>query len=65
MGADALSRREREVAMLAARGETAGEIADRLSISERTVETHLTSIYSKLDVRSKSDLIRRAAEFGL
>ncbi|MEO8246203.1 MAG: alpha/beta fold hydrolase [Chloroflexota bacterium] len=65
VGPDALSRREREVAMLAARGETAGEIAERLSISERTVETHLTGIYSKLDVRSKSDLIRRAAEFDL
>lgn len=64
-GPDALSRREREVAMLAARGETAGEIAARLSIGERTVETHLTGIYAKLDVRSKSDLIRRASEFGL
>ena len=64
-GPDALSRREREVAMLAARGETAGEIATRLSISERTVETHLTGIYAKLDLRSKSDLIRRASEFGL
>ena len=64
-GPDALSRREREVAVLAARGETAGEIAARLSISERTVETHLTGIYAKLDVRSKTDLIRRASEFGL
>lgn len=64
-GPDALSRREREVAMLAARGETAGEIAGRLSLSERTVETHLAGIYAKLDVRSKSELIRRAAEFGL
>lgn len=65
IGPDALSRREREVAMLAAHGETAGEIAARLSISERTVETHLIGIYSKLDVRSKTELIRRAAEFGL
>jgi pimeloyl-ACP methyl ester carboxylesterase/DNA-binding CsgD family transcriptional regulator len=64
-GPDALSRREREVAVLAVRGETAGEIATRLSISERTVETHLIAIYAKLDVRSKSDLIRRASEFGL
>jgi pimeloyl-ACP methyl ester carboxylesterase/DNA-binding CsgD family transcriptional regulator len=64
-GPDALSRREREVAILAASGETAGEIAGRLSISERTVETHLTGVYGKLDVRSKSDLIRRASEFGL
>jgi DNA-binding CsgD family transcriptional regulator len=51
--------------MLAARGETAGEIARRLSISERTVETHLTGIYAKLEVRSKSELIRRAPEFGI
>jgi pimeloyl-ACP methyl ester carboxylesterase/DNA-binding CsgD family transcriptional regulator len=64
-GPDALSRREREVAVLAARGETAGEIAGRLSISERTVETHLTGIYGKLGVRSKSELIRRAPEFGI
>ena len=64
-GPDALSRREREVAVLAVRGETAGEIATRLFISERTVETHLTAIYAKLDVRSKTDLIRRAPEFGL
>jgi pimeloyl-ACP methyl ester carboxylesterase/DNA-binding CsgD family transcriptional regulator len=65
VGADALSRREREVAVLAARGETAGRIAERLHLSERTVESHLTSVYTKLDVRSKADLIRRAAEFGL
>jgi DNA-binding CsgD family transcriptional regulator len=41
------------------------EIGDRLSISERTVETHLANVYSKLGVRSKIDLVRRAAEFGL
>lgn len=64
-GADALSRREREVALLASHGQTATEIADRLVISERTVETHLASVYSKLGVRSKTELIRRAAEFGL
>lgn len=43
----------------------AAEIADRLSISERTVETHLAHIYTKLGVRSKVELIRRAAEFML
>ena len=64
-GPDALSRREREVAVLAVRGETAGEIAQRLAISERTVETHLVGIYGKLAVRSKSELIRRAREFGI
>jgi pimeloyl-ACP methyl ester carboxylesterase/DNA-binding CsgD family transcriptional regulator len=65
MGTDALSRREREVALLASRGGTATEIAARLFISERTVETHLVSIYSKLGVRSKSELIRRASELGI
>ena len=65
IGVDALSRREREVALLASRGNTAQEIADRLFVSKRTVESHLVSIYAKLDVESKSELIRRASELGL
>ena len=65
IGVDALSRREREVAVLASRGETAAEIADRLVVSKRTVESHLASIYAKLGVESKTELIRRAAEFGI
>jgi pimeloyl-ACP methyl ester carboxylesterase/DNA-binding CsgD family transcriptional regulator len=65
IGLDALSRREREVALLASRGETAAEIARRLVISERTVETHLASVYAKLGVRSKSELIRRADQLGI
>lgn len=65
VGAGALSRREREVALLAARGETAARIASRLFISERTVETHLAGAYAKLGVASKAELIRRGAEFGL
>ena len=65
IGVDALSRREREVALLASRGETAKEIADRLFVSKRTVESHLVSIYAKLGVESKTELIRRASEFGI
>jgi DNA-binding CsgD family transcriptional regulator len=65
IGPGALSRREREVALLASRGETAAEIAGRLVISERTVETHLASVYAKLGVRSKAELIRRAEEFRI
>ena len=64
IGADALSRREREVALLAARGETAGDIAARLHVSERTVESHLVNVYAKLGVASKAELGRRAGEFG-
>lgn len=64
-GPGALSRREREVAVLAARAVTAPEIARQLFVSERTVETHLVSVYTKLGVASKAELIRRATEFGL
>jgi pimeloyl-ACP methyl ester carboxylesterase/DNA-binding CsgD family transcriptional regulator len=64
-GADALSRREREVARLAARGETAAQIATHLFVSKRTVESHLASVYDKLGIGSKTELIRRASEFGI
>jgi pimeloyl-ACP methyl ester carboxylesterase/DNA-binding CsgD family transcriptional regulator len=65
LGVDALSRREREVAVLAARGETAPEIAERLFLSARTVESHLATIYTKLGVASKTELIRKAPQLGL
>jgi pimeloyl-ACP methyl ester carboxylesterase/DNA-binding CsgD family transcriptional regulator len=64
IGPDALSQREREVAVLACHGQTAIEIASRLYLSSRTVESYLVSIYTKLGIDSKSELIRRAAEFG-
>ena len=65
IGVDALSRREREVAGLTSRGLTATEIASHLFVSKRTVETHLLSIYQKLGVGSKTELIRRASELGI
>jgi pimeloyl-ACP methyl ester carboxylesterase/DNA-binding CsgD family transcriptional regulator len=65
IGVDALSRREREVALLASRGETAAQVASHLFLSKRTVDSHLTSIYAKLGVGSKTELIRRASEFGI
>jgi pimeloyl-ACP methyl ester carboxylesterase/DNA-binding CsgD family transcriptional regulator len=65
IGVDALSRREREVALLASRGETATEIASQLCVSKRTVESHLVNVYDKLGVGSKTELIRRASEFGI
>jgi pimeloyl-ACP methyl ester carboxylesterase/DNA-binding CsgD family transcriptional regulator len=65
IGVDALSRREREVALFASRGETANEIASHLFVSKRTVESHLINVYAKLGVGSKAELIRRAAEFGI
>jgi DNA-binding CsgD family transcriptional regulator len=65
LGPASLTRREREVARLAARGMSAKAIAAALFVGERTVESHLSSIYAKLGVESKLDLVRRAAEFGL
>ncbi len=51
-----LTRREREVAMLAARGRSSREIADALFVSARTVENHLQHVYEKLGVRGRSEL---------
>ena len=65
LGPASLTRREREVARLAARGMSAKAIAQALFVGERTVESHLSTTYAKLGVESKVDLIRRAAEFGL
>lgn len=62
---DGLTRREREVVALAARGRTASEIGDLLHIGERTVETHLANAYPKLGIRSKVELVKLAQSFGV
>ncbi len=51
-----LSSREREIAVLAARGESNLEIARLLSISHKTVEKHLASAYQKLGISSRRKL---------
>jgi DNA-binding CsgD family transcriptional regulator len=53
---DELTAREREVALLAARGLSDQEIADRLFVSVRTVHAHLRSAYAKLGVSSRKEL---------
>jgi DNA-binding CsgD family transcriptional regulator len=55
---DPLTPREREVAMLAARGLTSAEIARRLTLSVRTVENHLQRGYAKLGVANRDGLRR-------
>lgn len=50
-----LTERELDVLRLAAQGKTNNAIARVLSISEKTVEKHLDSIYRKLDVRSRTE----------
>jgi DNA-binding NarL/FixJ family response regulator len=54
-----------EVTRLVANGLTDAQIAERLVISPRTVTTHLTSIYNKLGVNSRSAATRFAVEHGL
>jgi len=53
-----LTPREREIALLAAGGESSREIADRLVISVRTVDNHLQNTYRKLGVSRREDLPR-------
>lgn len=65
LGPGSLTPRERDVARLAAKGYTAAEIADRLFIGTRTVESHLARIYPKLGVSSKRELVVRADDFEL
>jgi DNA-binding CsgD family transcriptional regulator len=55
-GPDPLSKREREVALLAARNVSSKEIAVRLHVSVRTVENHLQRIYTKLGITSRAEL---------
>jgi two-component system, NarL family, response regulator NreC len=52
-----LTRREREILDWVVAGYTSAEIAERLSLSPRTVETHRTNLMRKLDVHSKWELI--------
>jgi two-component system nitrate/nitrite response regulator NarL len=60
-----LSAREIEVLEHAARGFTVGQIARRLALSPRTVETHLGNAYRKLGVRNRVQALARASALGL
>ena len=57
-----LTAREMEVLRLVAQGLTDAQVAEHLVISRRTVNWHLTSIYSKLQVSSRSAATRYAIE---
>jgi DNA-binding CsgD family transcriptional regulator len=60
-GACGLSRRELEVAMLVIAGMTNQQIADRLFVSIRTIETHLSHIFAKLGVTSRVGVVKALA----
>ena len=62
---DGLTARERDVARLVVLGHTSREIAERLVLSVRTVETHRARIQHRLRLRSRAELVRWALERGL
>jgi two-component system, NarL family, response regulator LiaR len=60
-----ISKREYEVLELMAQGLSNQEIADKLFVSLNTVKTHSSNLFMKLDVRRRTQAVRRAKEFGL
>jgi DNA-binding CsgD family transcriptional regulator len=63
--AGGLTEREREVAGLVARGRSNREIAEALVLGERTIETHVSNILSKLGLTSRREIATWAQERGL
>ena len=64
-GLATLSKRERELVTLVARGRTDAQIAAKLYISIRTVRSHLNRIRDKTGCRRRADLTRLALSAGL
>ena len=60
-----LTEREREIVRLVASGQKNKEVGATLTISERTVKTHLTNIFQKLGVRDRVGLVMYALRHGL
>jgi two-component system, NarL family, response regulator NreC len=62
---DVLSVRERQVLQLIAEGDSTREIAGRLGISAKTVETHRSKLMQKLDIHDTAGLVRYAIRSGV
>lgn len=60
-----ISKRELEVLHLMALGHSNQEIADELFLSLNTVKTHSSNLYSKLDVKRRTQAVQKAKELGL
>jgi two-component system, NarL family, response regulator NreC len=60
-----LSQRERAVLTLVAQGYTNQQVADRLCLSVKTIETYRMRLAEKLELRTRADLTRYALEIGL
>jgi len=62
---DALSMREREILQLVAEGKTSYEIAERLSISSKTVDTYRSRLMHKIQVDDVAGLVKFAIQHGV
>ncbi len=62
---DGLTERESEIILLIGEGLTNAKIANRLRISEKTVRNHLTSIFGKVGVSDRLELLVHACQLGL
>ncbi|UKM65560.1 response regulator transcription factor [Flavobacteriaceae bacterium GSB9] len=60
-----LSKKEKEVLNLISEGYTTKEIAAKLFVSTRTIETHRANILKKLEVKNTAELIKKAAQINL
>lgn len=60
-----LSNKETEVLGLISKGLTTKEIAEKLFVSSRTIETHRANILKKLEVKNTAELIKKAAKINL
>ena len=60
-----LSKREKEVLQLLAQGHSNQEIADQLFVSLNTVKTHLSNIFSKLNVQRRTQAVQKARDHAI
>jgi DNA-binding NarL/FixJ family response regulator len=60
-----LTDREREILKLIAQGDTNGQIAENLSLSQKTVSNYVSNIFSKLQVADRAQAIIKARESGV
>lgn len=60
-----LNEREYQVLILIAEGRTNKEIANTLFLAVPTIKTHVSNLYSKLDVRNRTEAIHKARNLGI
>jgi DNA-binding NarL/FixJ family response regulator len=62
---DQLTKRQREILQLIAKGYTSKEMAQMLNLSPKTIETHRTQLMKQLDIHDVAGLVRYAIRVGL